>query len=575
MRIVAKPGSRKGLRRWLLRLIVAILTVMIAATVTFAQDPAPSGNAIDGTPVTLAGEELFVIRARVGSFSAAERAQAVTQRIETFANDGAITIESLRVYNQEGSTSIEAGDRLLFTITEADAKAAGKPRSQLAREYTNKLQAVIQQYRQERSSKSILFGVLYTVLATIALFILLKLLGRVFARILTQRAAVGETRLPALRIQNFEILSAAQVASLVTRLLKWVRLTLALGLLGIYFTLVLSLFPWTKHLGGTIVGHLLETLNGFWTGFLSYLPNLFVIAFIAVATYYILRFTRLLFVRLEREQTFPWFYPEWAEPTRKLATVLIIALAAVVAFPYLPGSKSPAFQGVSLFLGLLISLGSSSAISNMVAGVILIYTRAFKAGDRIKVGDAIGDVVEKTLLVTQLRTIKNVVITIPNSTVLNSQVINYSALATTQTPLILHTTVTLGYDVPWRKVHETLIGAAFASQHILPNPAPFVLQTSLDDFYVSYELNAYTNQPAIMAKIYSELHQNIQDRCNEVGIEILSPHYRAVRDGNQNTIPEDYLPKDYTAPGFRISPLDNRLNSSNGQSNRSDRQPND
>ncbi|MBA3924215.1 MAG: mechanosensitive ion channel family protein [Nostocaceae cyanobacterium] len=566
-----KARLKKRFRYWLLQLLVAALTVTIA-TVTIAQDVAPSSNAIDGTPVLLSGEELFVIQARVGSFSAAERAQAVTQRIEAFANNGAVPVESLKVEDQEYSTSIAAGDKLLFTITEADAKAAGKARSQLAREYTSHLQMVIQQYRQERSSKSILFGVLYTILATIALFILLKLLNRAFVRILTRRGTFSGTRLFALRIQNFELLSAAQIAALVTRLLKWVRLALALGLLAIYFTLVLSLFPWTKRLGATIVGHLLEALNGFWTAFLSYLPNLFIIAFIAVITYYVLRFTRFLFQQLGRDQAFPWFYPEWAEPTHKLATVLIIALAAVVAFPYLPGSKSPAFQGVSLFLGLLISLGSSSAISNMVAGVILIYTRAFKAGDRVKVGEAIGDVVEKTLLVTQLRTIKNVVITIPNSTVLNSQVINYSALSQTETPLILHTTVTLGYDVPWRKVHETLIGAAHASQHILQNPAPFVLQTSLDDFYVSYELNAYTNQPAIMAKIYSELHQNIQDKCNEVGIEILSPHYRAVRDGNQNTIPEDYLPSDYVTPRFRIDSLGDRLIPPNGKPNQPDEQ---
>jgi small-conductance mechanosensitive channel len=194
----------------------------------------------------------------------------------------------------------------------------------------------------------------------------------------------------------------------------------------------------------------------------------------------------------------------------------------------------------------------------MVAGVILIYTRAFHMGDRVKIGDAMGDIVEKTLLVTRIRTPKNVVITIPNSTVLNSQIVNYSSLAKAPgNNLILHTTVTLGYDLPWRKVHETLISAARASQHILVEPAPFVLQTSLDDSYVSYELNAYTDKPIMMGVIYSELHQNIQDKCNEVGIEILSPHYRAVRDGNQNTIPENYLPTNYVAPGFKISPLGN------------------
>ncbi|NJR31574.1 MAG: mechanosensitive ion channel [Chamaesiphon sp. CSU_1_12] len=246
---------------------------------------------------------------------------------------------------------------------------------------------------------------------------------------------------------------------------------------------------------------------------------------------------------------------------------MIIAFAAIVAFPYLPGAKSPAFQGVSVFLGLLLSLGSSAAVANVVAGVILIYTRAFEVGDRVKVGEAVGDIVEKTLLVTRIRTIKNVVITIPNAAVLNAQIINYSAAAQDPNtpPLILHTTITLGYDVPWRTVHQALIGAANATSSILPEPTPFVLQTSLDDFYVSYEINAYTNTPKIMARIYSELHQNIQDKCNEVGIEILSPHYRAVRDGNQNTIPESYLPADYIVPGFRIDRVRNLTSSPDPQ----------
>lgn len=515
---------------WFLTIALAVFLLTISVPFAIAQilpttDKInnPIDNRFKGNPVLLAGEQLFVVQAQVGSFSAAERAQAVTQRVEAIATDVAVPIDTIKVEDQQYATTIEAGNQLLFSITDADAQFVGKTRLQLADEYVAKLRAAIGQYRHEHSTQSLLFGALYTVIATIVLFVLLKLIGKGFARILARRTSPEAPALRPLRIQNFELLSASQVATLLTQIVKWIRLAIGLALLGLYFTLILSFFPWTKRLGSAIVANLLATLGSFWEGFLSYLPNLVIVAFIAVVTYYILRFTKLLFVQLGRDQAFPWFYPEWAEPTHRLMTVLIIALAAVVAFPYLPGAKSPAFQGVSLFLGLLISLGSSSAIANIVAGVILIYTRAFKQGDRIKVGDAIGDVVEKTLLVTQLRTIKNVVITIPNSTVLNSQVINYSALAKSETPLILHTTVTLGYDLPWRKVHETLIGAAHATQHILQNPAPFVLQTSLDDFYVSYELNAYTNQPAIMAKIYSELHQNIQDQCNEVGIEILSP----------------------------------------------------
>jgi small-conductance mechanosensitive channel len=220
-------------------------------------------------------------------------------------------------------------------------------------------------------------------------------------------------------------------------------------------------------------------------------------------------------------------------------------------FPYLPGSDSPAFKGISIFLGVLFSLGSSSAVANVIAGVILTYTRAFKIGDRVQIADTVGDVMGKTLLATHVKTIKNVYITIPNSLVLGSHIINFSASAQGQ-PLILHTGVTIGYDAPWRQIHALLIAAAAATPGILPEPKPFVLQTSLDDFYVAYEINAYTDQPSGMALIYSNLHQNIQDKFNEAAVEIMSPHYHAVRDGNVTAIPENYLPHDYVPAAFRL-----------------------
>jgi small-conductance mechanosensitive channel len=226
--------------------------------------------------------------------------------------------------------------------------------------------------------------------------------------------------------------------------------------------------------------------------------------------------------------------------------------ALVMAFPYLPGSESEAFKGVSIFLGVLFSLGSTSAVANVVAGLILNYTRAFSIGDRVRIGDVEGDVIFKTLLVTHIRTVKNVEITLPNSTVLGGAVHNFS-MAAKESPLILHTSITIGYDAPWRRVHELLISAAQSTQYILSNPPPFVLQTALNDFYVSYQINAYTDHPHEMARIYSELHQNIQDKFNEGGVEIMSPHYSQLRDGNTTTIPESYRPEDYTAPGHRVT----------------------
>lgn len=227
----------------------------------------------------------------------------------------------------------------------------------------------------------------------------------------------------------------------------------------------------------------------------------------------------------------------------------------IVIFPYLPGSDSPIFQGVTVLLGLVFSFGSTSAVSNIIAGIVITYMRPFKIGDRVKIGDVTGDIVHKDLLVTRVRTIKNEDVTVPNSTILTNHIINYSSSAV-NLGLIIHSTVTIGYDAPWKKVHELLINAALETDGVLKNPLPFVLQTSLDDWYVSYQINAYTNEPNSQASIYSKLHSNIQEKFNEGGVEIMSPHYHAMRDGNTTTIPENYLSKDYHAPSFRVTKND-------------------
>ncbi|TFG89303.1 MAG: mechanosensitive ion channel family protein, partial [Gemmatimonadales bacterium] len=353
----------------------------------------------------------------------------------------------------------------------------------------------------------------------------------------------------------FELLSAARFADALTLVVRVTRVVLTVMLLYLFVPLVLSFFPWTAPLSRRIVGYVLSPLHTVWLGFTGYLPKVFFILVIVLVTRYLLSLIRLVFQALKTGAlALEGFHADWADPTYNIVRFLVIAFAAVVMFPYLPGAGSDAFKGVSLFVGVLFSLGSSGAVGNIVAGVVLTYTRAFQIGDRVRIGETMGDVVERTLLVTRVRTIKNEDITIPNGTVLSSQVINYTSQAASR-GLILNTTVTIGYDAPWRQVHELLIGAARACEGILQEPAPFVFQTSLDDFYVSYQLNAYTDQPAVMARTYSDLHQQIQDKFNEAGVEIMSPHYRSARDGNQTTVPAENLPKDYRAPAFRVASL--------------------
>lgn len=400
--------------------------------------------------------------------------------------------------------------------------------------------------------KEFIKGIFLTVLTAAIGYGIYKTLKMIIELLRNNVARWKGTIIKPLKLKTVNILSEEQIIEVLKRVLLVIHVSLNLFLLYIFIPIVLSFFAFTSTWADTLFGYILTPLKTIIISFVGFIPNLFFIAVIIFFNRYLIKLVRLIFDEIrDGNIELPNFYREWADPTFKIVRTLIIIFTIIVVFPYLPGSDSEAFKGVSIFLGILFSLGSTSVIANVVAGTILTYMYAFKIGDRVKIGDTTGDVIEKTLLVTRINTAKNIIITIPNAIVMNSHIINFSTSAEKE-GIILHTIVTLGYDVPWRKVHEVLKDAALSTSNVIPEPVPFVLQTSLDDFYVSYELNCYTEIPNVMARTYSELHQNIQDKCNEAGIEILSPHYAAARDGNATTIPADYLPATYEAPPFAV-----------------------
>ena len=361
------------------------------------------------------------------------------------------------------------------------------------------------------------------------------------------------TKIHGIRLRGFEVLAADRMWGTIEGLTRLFSIFGRLLLFYVYLPLLLSLFPATANLAPRLYGYVLRPLSHVARAIGDFIPNLFFIAIAIAVTRYLLKFIRLFFGEVERGSLhFKGFHAEWAQPTYKLVRILVFALSLVVVFPYLPGAGSPAFQGVSVFLGILFSFGSSSAVGNMVAGIVLTYMRPFHIGDRVKIADTIGDILEKNLLATRIRTIKNVEITIPNSMVLGSHILNYSAAAKNE-GLIVHTTVTIGYDAPWASVQRLLVSAALKTEHVLKDPSPFVLQTSLDDFYVSYKLNAYTRHAGAMAVITSDLHRYIQTEFHEHGVEIMSPHYNALRDGNRAAIPAELQPSGYEPATFRFS----------------------
>jgi small-conductance mechanosensitive channel len=550
-----ETGRRNMLRAIVLAFMFFAAVVSNSYSLSMPDQSKPAASEKIKMPpgqVVLDGKPLFVITERAVSFPPADRARLISDRIARLVKAPLFHADSITTVNTEVTTDIVSGETVIMSITDKDAEAAGKTKEEMAREYAEKIRTAIEIHNREYSTRNLLFGVLYAFIVTlvlVALFIISKVLH---PKITNKIESWRGTRIRSIKIQSLEILNEDRIVELLIKTVKWLRILLFLALLSFYFLFVFSLFPWTKGLSAKLYDYIAEPVEKIGHGILSYLPNLFYIAIIIIFIHLAIRITRFFFLEIEKRTiTLPGFFPEWAMPTFKILRFLAITFGLVVAFPYLPGSESPAFRGVTIFLGVLLSLGSTSAVANVVAGLILTYMRALNLGDRVKIADTVGDVVEKSLLVTRIRTIKNVDITIPNTMVLGSHIANYSSSAQDY-GLILHTSVTIGYDAQWRKVHELLIAAALSTENILELPAPFVLQTSLDDFYVTYELNAYTEKPSLMASTYSELHHNIQDKFNEAGVEIMSPHYSQLRDGNHTTIPEGYLPASYKAPALRV-----------------------
>jgi len=494
---------------------------------------------------------------KVGSFGPQERAMAIAERLSRLAADPLTRPDRITVIEEERASEIVSGEMVIIAVTDGDARGIGRSRQEVAEEYARTIRQAVTTSLEQNTPRAMLINGAYALLDTVIFVAFLIAFYKLFPKLYEKIQAGRGTYIPPIRIQRVEVLSADQIASAITALARGLRVVSTLFLLYVWLTAALGIFPWTRGISAQLVEAVLTTFKAIGQAFAIYVPNIISIIVIVFVTRYIIKVIAMVFNGIERGAiTFSSFHREWSRPTYKIVRFLVIVFAAIAIFPYIPGSQSDAFRGVSVFLGVLLSFGSAGAISNIIAGVVLTYMHPFRDGDRVKIADTIGDVIERTLLVTRIRTIKNVDISIPNSIVLGSHLINFSSVAKEQ-GLILHTSVTIGYDAPWKTVHALLIAAARATTHILKTPEPFVLQTSLDDFYVTYEINAYTDQANKMATIYAEMHQNIQDKFNEGGVEIMSPHYGQIRDGNQTTIPEKYLPKSYQAPAFRIGPLGN------------------
>lgn len=504
-------------------LLLVLALASLPAVAQRAAEPA-TGDAITVAPVVVDGETLFRLRG-TQSFPASERARVIHDRIVALARDREVPVAAGTLVRRDDRITVVFGEHEVVNFLQPDAELEQIKLDLLAEVGLDRIQTAVTEWRAARSARAlgIAFGWLLAFTAIAAGLLLLVVKGFGWLDRFAERQA--KQRIEQLEKASHRIIDAAQIWSWVAGALRGLKFLAVLVVVLTWLEVSLGLFPWTRPLAASVLQLLLDPLRALGVGFVAALPDLAFLVVLFFVVRFVLRVVKAYFQRVA------WgrihlrnFDRDWAMPTYRILRVGIIAFSLVIAYPYIPGSGSEAFKGVSIFLGVIFSIGSSSFIANIVAGYSLTYRRAFREGDVVKIDEHVGRVIEMRVLNTRLRSVKNEEVNIPNSIVLNSAVINYSRHLKDE-GLLLHTEVGIGYDAPWRQVEAMLLMAAERTGGLEKEPPPFVLQKSLGDFAVTYELNAVVRDDSRLWPTRSELHANIQDVFNEHGVQIMSPHY--------------------------------------------------
>lgn len=512
------------------RFCASVLILGCMGPAAFAQEAeVPADVEIETAPVRLDGHTLFTVRG-TSSRPAAERAESIGERIRDAAADSSVTLESLAVVPERLGQGLRAGDRVLMYVTELDAQLESATPPELAEFHLRQITEAIASYRAERTPERLLKSAGISVLATAVAAAVVLLLAWLFRRLDALLERRYQARIESLSHKLGDVMRVGPMMRTLQGAVRTARFVAFIAAGMVWSNLVLGQFPWTRWMGENIARLLFDPLATIVLGIANYLPSFLFLLVLAFVTRFGLRMVRLYFDAVESGRArLLHFEREWALPTYKIVRALVLGVALVMAYPYLPGSGSEALKGLSVFAGLLISLGASSSVANLIAGYLATFGRVFRVGDLIEVGDVLGKVTQVRLLTTRVRTIRNEEITIPNSTVMNSSIKNYSVLSR-ERGLVLQTEVGIGYEVPWRQVHAMLLEAARRTPGLLADPAPFVWQRKLGDFAVTYQLGVHKAEADGLMAAYSALHQNILDVFNEHGVQIMTPAYEGDPD---------------------------------------------
>ena len=492
-------------------------------------------NKMRGRPIVFEKDTLYYLYTSYGPYDIDTRVKYVEEKLKELYNDPYFVADSIKIKPAGDYLSVMYNDKTITGISMVDALWENSSQTELAQRYANIIKNTIVKYKEQNSLKSVLIRLAELLLVLFIAFILVWAINRLFD-FLKKITLNSEHRfLTSIRIRNYDFIKKPGIVKVLVKLLAILRIVFLLFLLITIIPLIFDIFPSTQYLSKIIVQWISEPIKNVGIAIIGYLPHLFYMVIIAVITRYVLKILRFFALEIERGiLKIKGFHPEWAHTTYVLARMMLWVLALVIMFPHLPGSDSDAFKGISVFLGVLISLGSSSSISNAIAGIVISYMRPFQVGDWIKSGEIIGAVIEKNALVTRLKTINNEDITIPNSAILSGATMNFTSIGK-EIGLALNVQVKVRYDYSDNLVEELLIEAALKTNGISPKPHPYIFQISLSELNAVYELNAYTFHPENMYFIKSDLTKNIQSTFRQANIEIFSTQYVEIRTPFSNT----------------------------------------
>lgn len=496
-------------------------------------------NVTPGAPLVVDGDTLLVIYARKGGMLPEARVSAAKSKIYEVGKRLTMFVDSLYVFDSEVSSDVMVGEDVLLSVTDLDALWMGMERVELAETYreviSKKVDQLHETYGLQQKLQSLGWVALIIAVQVLLIWFIVWLFHR--WKFSVTRKLLG--RIKSVVIKNYPLLDTHRLGVAIIFIFNLVRLLLILLVVLVGLGFMFSFFPETKTVTYTVVGFIWNPLSDILKSVVAYLPNLFKIIVIIICFHYLLKLVRYFANEVASGRLkINGFYADWAMPTHTLLRVLLYSFMLVMIWPLLPNSDSEIFQGVSVFIGVVVSLGSTSVVGNVMSGLVMTYMRPFRIGDFIRFGDTEGEVIEKSMLVTRIRTRKNDIVTIPNSNMMSSQTSNYTFSAQ-RYGIIVHTKITIGYDEPWKKIESLLVQAAENTDGIKRHPKPFVRITALDDFYVEYEINGITDRAKTLSTVYSALHQQILDTMHGAGVEIMSPHIEARRDNLPVQIPKE------------------------------------